>query len=59
METIAKQWCVWLIDSSNKLLNIEYKGSLEDCVVFVEISTYGYYGIMPYDAPADKMAGVK
>lgn len=59
METISEKWCVWLIGSSRQLLNIEYVGSLDDCVRFVDPRCYGYYAIMPYDAPTDKMAGVK
>lgn len=59
MDTLAKQWCVWLISSSHQLLNIELIGSIEDCVRFVEPRLYGYYAIMPYEAPEDKMAGVE
>lgn len=43
----------------HNLLNIEFIGSLDDCVHFVEPRCYGYYTIMPYEAPEDKMAGVE
>ncbi len=59
MDTLAKQWCVWLIGSSHQLLNIEFIGSLDDCVRFVDPRCYGHYVIMPYEAPVDKIAGVK
>ena len=59
MDTLAKQWCVWLIGRKNHLLSIEFVGGLEECVRFVEPRCYGYYAIMPYDAPAETLAGVK
>jgi len=59
MDTIAKQWCVWLIGSSRQLLNIEFIGSIDDCVRFVDPRCYGYYAILPYEAPEVKMAGVE
>lgn len=49
METIQPLWCVWYVSQSNKLLHVEHKGALLDCVRFVEPRLHGAYAILPYD----------
>lgn len=53
METMHKMWAVWYVDSAQKLLYIEGKGSLEECVKFVEPRQEGAYAIMPYTPLTD------
>lgn len=48
IETMYKMWAVWYVNGDNKLSHIEGKGSLEECVRFVEPRLEGAYVIMPY-----------
>lgn len=49
MDTLYKTWCVWRLSSDNKLLCIEVKGTLGECVRFVEPRRLGAYAITPYE----------
>lgn len=49
MDTICKYWAVWRVGSNNNLLCIEGKGTLEECVRFVEPRQQGAYAILPYE----------
>ena len=53
METMYPLWAVWRISSTNGLLCIEWKGSLEECVRLVEPRMLGAYAIMPYKPLTD------
>lgn len=49
MDTLYKLWAVWYVSPTNGHLYIEGKGSLEECVRFVESRMLGEYAIMPYE----------
>lgn len=53
METVVKYWAVWRVGSNNKLLCIEGKGCLRECVRFVEPRMAGAYAILPYEPIAE------
>jgi hypothetical protein len=49
MDTIYRGWAVWYVSSQNELLYVEYVGTLENCVRFVEPRQCGVYAILPYE----------
>lgn len=49
METMHDLWAVWYVSQANQLLYIEGKGTLEECVRFVEPRQPGAYAILPYE----------
>lgn len=49
MDAIQELWAVWYVGSDNKLLYIEGKGTLEECVLYVEPRQHGSYAILPFD----------
>lgn len=53
MNTLYKTWCVWSVVGKGLLLDIQKKGTLEECVRFVEPRLLGAFVIMPYE-PLDK-----
>lgn len=49
MDTIYEMWAVWYLTPANKLAGIEYLGTLQECVNFVQPRLYGCWAILPYD----------